>query len=456
MDCIDGESAPLELQDPEWPEPCYSVAPMRYLLTILMLSLLPHLGAAQPLDETRAAFASASSAAAVLAKTRQEVAKKHERLGAEIAALKAAVGSLGPSMSKVELSDRLQRSRQLAEALEALDREAVEASERLDRARSALQSTLDSSLIDRQRALATAAPANRRAQFEAIRSLLAERTTLTAAPKTVGVELPAAVSEASTPEELRELADEAQDNAEKVRTRLDALDERLRRLRQRRRLLSAAVAFQNDTGLFADNQRNRRIVTRPAALRTARAGRGGQAEADVGAADRSPTAVAGIGGNAPAGDGHNAPAPAADGAQRAEGEPEGSPEGQEFAGAADPDQDADQAGAGGADDSPPAAEMEAEAVADADGQGAFFPSPVAVVHDVDAPGAPADLGRALVIEDIVDPQLLDGQLDGLSSGAVSGQIRSLERNRARLRKAAIELELRRKALREAAEDLEMQ
>ena len=90
------------------------------------------------------------------------------------------------------------------------------------------------------------------------------------------------------------------------------------------------------------------------------------------------------------------------------------PEGEGFAGA----DNEPQAGAGGAEELP--TEAPGAAVDDADGVGLQFPAPVAVVPEAGPTDVPTDLGRALVVEDMVDPDVLTGAVDGMSSSTRTG------------------------------------
>ncbi len=418
---------------------------MRFFLTILLLGFGPGWALAQPLDTARHAFAAATEAETALATTRRRVAGRHERLAQQISALKQSSQGLAPSLAKVELGQQLRLSRSLSTELDGLDREVAAATDRLQQARASLQAALDLTVGTQQRALATAQPTDRRAVFETIKNLLEERSRLQTSPIALTVALPAILTEVSTPDELRELADEAQDNAEKVQSRLGALDSRLDFLRQRRRLLGAAAAFQRDTSLFADDQRNRRILARPTALVSATARRpdkAGEAAALPEIVDAPPGET-----QADEGDQPNGPPSRSSDPTPEQGDPSFA------AGGGGEDKQHSENDMDGAE---PAESPEIAGVTDPDGQGVFFPEPAAVVHDVGLPAAPADLGRALVVEDVMDPALLAGQTDGLSSGAVTQQIRALEGNRLRLQRAAQELAARRLALEAAAEALENQ
>ncbi len=406
-------------------------------------------GGAAPVDDARAALAQQQATLTQAETERGALAQAHEALARTIGALKSGPALL-PGVTDPRLDARLKEARALAERLAERDRAVAEARARVADARAVLVSRIEIELGALRSAIATAPRGERRGLFEAQRALIDERARLLSAeaaddPDT-DVALPAIDDdEASSPDELRELADETRDNAEKVGAHLAALEARLDALRARRRLLRAAMAFRRDDALFAEDERGRRVLRgeAPQGAAVGRPGRGAETDTeDPGEAS---------GGGAPVSVGDDGPAAPNRG---------GAPEAPSGADAPGPDDGAPQAGAGGSDEGDGFSGDQDNGAADPTGGGAFEPTPPAAPDPapsapapVETPGAPAS-GGAIIFEDAFDPALLAGDVDDLSPGAVSAQIQAVEARRKALEAARRQLDDRRRALEDRAEALE--
>lgn len=425
---------------------------MRRLLPLLFVLLAARPGFAGPVDDARAVLAQQQATLVEAEAERSALSQAHEALARTIGALKSGPALL-PGVTDPRLDARLKEARALAERLAERDRAVAEARSRVADARAALVSRIEIELGALRTAIATAPRGERRGLFEAQRALIDERARLLSAeaadaPDT-DVALPAIDDdEASSPDELRELADETRDNAEKVGAHLAALEARLDALRARRRLLRAAMAFRRDDALFAEDERGRRVLRgeAPQGAAVGRPGRGAEPDGE------DPGEASG-GGGAPVAVGDDGPAaPNRGGAPDA---PEGA--GADAPGAGD---EAPQAGAGGEDDGDGFSGDQDNGAADPTAGGVFDPSPPAAPDPapsapapVEDPGAPTG-GGAIVFEDAFDPALLAGEVDDLSPGAVSAQIQAVEARRNALEAARRQLDDRRRALEDRAEALE--
>ncbi len=408
-----------------------------------ILLALQLLGAPAVVDGARDAHQRARAELTDVERGRAELAGRHEHLAGEIAALKSAnAGPLLRGVADGRLDATLKEAQGLAEQLEVLDRRVADARDRAADARRALVAQLDAAIADQRQALAAAPPAQRRARFEALGRLVAERSRLTtSAPRASGgrVQLPD-TADTEDPDALRELADETQDHAERVRGDLGRLDARLAALLARRRLVRAATAFERDTQLFGEDERSRRVAraepgtatgrgvgnNREAAPGGQRGGANGDSEAEVATSD-------GV----------------ADEPGVARDAPEESPAPPPQAGGADSDGDDFAQGPQGPEDG---AGLNADEVAPAD-PAPEAPEAVAVGSVADV--APeVDPGAAVVVDDVLDPGLLEGDLGGLSSGDVAAQIQQIKARRASLVRTADELDARQRALEEKARDLD--
>ncbi len=418
---------------------------MNARLPLLLCLLLAAPAWATPLQDARVAQREAADALQRVEAARLEVAREHAQVTARVTALKSEGGGILPGVPNADLNAALADSAAVAGRLEDLDRQVESTARRRAEAQAALAQALDGELAARRQALAAAPAAERRARFQALSQLVAERAKLSAPTAAGGrVELPSAEDD-EDPEELRALADEARDHAEKVKSRVGALEQRLQALQDRRRLIRAAGAFSSDALLFAEDERTRRIV-RPTVSAAAGVASPRNAPGESGAdadGDGQPTALAGD-------ERSNTPTPPP--ARGEENEAPGAPEENFAGGGADPEaqapgsepNDADNAEAGGLGAHADDGALEPDP--------APAPPPEAGLGGAD--NAEVDLGAALVVDDAFEPGLLDGPVEGMSSGDLAEQIRAIEAQRRKLDKTVRELEARGSALEQKAEDLE--
>jgi hypothetical protein len=424
----------------------WATALRRVVLAGLLASALPGHARAEasvdPIAGARATLSQRQSAVAALEVSRQALATQSEALAAEIARLKAS-GSK-PLLVGVggRLSERLGQHQALVGQLAQLDRQVEAASTAEAEARRALVAALDTRITEIRGSLGQGDVAAQRTRFELLRRLVDERGRLAnAAAPAQGrvVELPAVDPRRVDPAELQDLAAETRDQADHVRSALGQLEQRLGELQSRRRMLRASAAFSRDESLFGEDERVRRVVSvRADAMGTASA-RG---------VEGGPTSASG-GGVASGTSNNGAAGPTGDGTGRGEQAPAAAPEsndspppgeasgGGDFG--AESGTDSDSALAGGAADPSPAP---------------VEPSPplLAIPGGAAFDGAGSGVQPALIVQDSLDPKLLDTDVGGLGPDALAEQIRQLELRKRALQKTVQQLDQRRRMLEREAED----
>jgi len=377
----------------------------------------------------------------------------HEALAGEIETLKSARGSqLGPDAQNVVLDERLKRAKAMAADLAALDRRVTAGRAAYVQARSALVTALESEILRLQVSLSEVSREERLVRFERLRVLVEERRTLPAAPivERTPVRLPTTPNGVVvSAEELRELVDETRDHAERVQTQLTQITTRVSALRERRRLLQAAVDFQRDESLFAESERNRRIVTgaREAMPTVQGPVRTGSNSAD---GNPQPQVTNPASENSDPDEQNAAPSRGGGGAAEppaGESEADDGRNGDTSTDSASPDQDEDSASDGREPEVLPGVESDGDSVSEL---------PMAVVSPHlgggDVEGVPTE--RMVQLGDAFDPSILDGDVDDLSPNGVEQQIRALEARRGTLIKKREALSKRRKDLERRAIDAE--
>lgn len=377
----------------------------------LLFALLAQPAAAEPMAVARARHEAAVAVVEGLAGEQARLRALQEVLAGQIAALKAGDRAVLPGVTDGALDVLLKEAHEVASRLEAQDRRVAQAERDEAAERARLLAALDAALAAESGELSKP-DADRRGAFERMKVLVAERGRLLAAAAVESrrvIELPA-VQEGTSPDELRALADEATDNAERVQTQLTALEARLQSLQTRRRVLRAAVAFERDAALFAEDERTRRLV-------------------------RSEQPVAGVATPRPQpgrGDSEESPALGAPGRNTEDPAPPPAGGGGGFDG---PDPPTDE-------DGPPDLETTPEVVDDGP-TGTVAPGPAGV-----------EGAGSVVVETALDPALLAEDVEALSPAAVAEQIRAVEQRRAALKKTADDLEKRRARLEAQARTLE--
>ncbi len=417
----------------------------------ILLALHLLLGSAV-LDDARIRHAEARAALTVVEQERVDLATRSEDLAADIAAAKRSAEGPLPGVGAGRLDELLRTHQALVGQLNELDRNVADARERFGEARSALVAELDAE-IGRLRA---EIPKRRDpALFEALRVAVSERSKLLqeAAPAAAkAVELPGVTESDVDPDSLRELADEAEDHAERVDADIERLNARLDALQSRRRVLLAASAFAREGRLFGEDERNRRLVraaSPEAAEGTAVGSRGEARNSGAPTADRGSS---GGGGEAAEDDG--TPVAAGGGAR------DEAPQGAEPP--PSPGADGDSDGAGGGEFAEAPGESEGAVGNDADPA----PAPPAPEVPVDSPAevavptaaggdgfGAADTG-SLLVHDSFEPGLFQGDVDDLSGAEVEEEARRLKARLEAQRRAREQLERRAKAFRDRAEGLE--
>lgn len=420
----------------------WATALRRVVLAGLLAGALPGHARAEasvdPIAGARATLAQRHDAVAALEVSRQALATQSEALAAEIARLKAS-GSK-PLLVGVggRLSERLGQHQALVGQLAQLDRQVEAASTAEAEARRALVAALDTRITEIRGSLGQGDVTAQRTRFELLRRLVDERGRLAnAAAPAQGrvVELPAVDPRRVDPAELQDLAAETRDQADHVRSALGQLEQRLGELQSRRRMLRASAAFSRDESLFGEDERVRRVVSvRADAMGTASA-RG---------VEGGPTSASG-GGVASGTSNNGAVATTAgDGAARGDDAPAGAPESEQSPppaapGGAEFGSDSDTAQSGGAADPSPAP---------------VEPSPplLAIPGGAAFDGAGSGVQPALIVQDSLDPKLLDTDVGGLGPDALAEQIRQLELRKRALQKTVQQLDQRRRVLEREAED----
>lgn len=390
---------------------------------------------ADPVASARATLAQRHDAVAALEVSRQALAAQSEALAAEITRLKAS-GSK-PLLVGVggRLAERLGQHQALVGQLAQLDRQVEAATTAEAEARRALVAAMDTRISEIRGSLGQGDAATQRSRFESLRRLVDERGRLAnAAAPTPGrvVELPAVDPRRVDPAELQDLAAETRDQADHVRSALGQLEQRLGELQTRRRMLRASAAFTRDESLFGEDERVRRVVSVRAdtvGTASARGVEGGPTSAGGGVASGTSNNGAVATTDDGAGRGEQAPAAAP---ESNDAPPPATPGGAEFG------SDSDTAQAGGADPSPAPVEPSPPLQA-IPGGGAFD-------------GAGSGVQPALIVQDSLDPRLLETDVGGLGPDALAEQIRQLELRKRALQKTVQQLDQRRRVLEREAED----
>ena len=412
-------------------------------LAFAMTWAMPSARAAEDTDARlaglRVAMEQAESGLRALQVSRDALAARADTLALEVAALKAA--GERTALPGGRLDTLLKASQGIAETLSNLDRDVGVQTERLRAAREARLAGLEAEMSAVRARLANGGSADaRREAFDRLKRLMQARDAVraTATPARgsgMRVALPAVDTAQSSPTELRELADEARDHAERVGRELDLLGERLETLKARRRVLRGASEFVRDESLFGEDERSRRTVRvaanslSPADVRRTDTGGTTSSSTD------SPRAPSEQGGDR---NGVSNPSPT-----NGEGEPEAA------APPAAAGDDADFA-SGSGDPAAPEAESGAGSGVDAvdDPPAPALPDLAVPVGATEVSGGATD---AVVFETAVEPGLLGGDPDTLGAADLAEHIRRLERKRRALLEARRLLEVRGATLERGAE-----
>jgi phage shock protein A len=227
------------------------MAPVRLLPLLLLLGALP--AAAGTVEDRASALSRAETQEADLAGRMAGLSRDLEGVARRIEALKARDRQASVLPDR-ELTELLQRSQQLADALSALGREREQVESRRRGAASGLAEACDAEL-EKLRArvdAGDAAAVDRFQQLDVLRvrahGLLSR--SLRAAPAPA----PGA-PESDDPADLRERADMLRDQRDRVQGRLSELDGRITELRDRDRLERAMGSFHREGLLFDDASR---------------------------------------------------------------------------------------------------------------------------------------------------------------------------------------------------------
>ncbi len=232
---------------------------MKQLLLLLFL-----LSAAQatPLEPIRQRYQGLKEQQRRIERQRAGASQSYDQLSRRIEALKAERRPLLPGLPARELDTLLKRARGQAESLEVLDRKVQLLSAQREKAHLELLKSLEQALSQERKALAKSPAQERRAHFERLRALIQERSQMLQTPKPAPETLVQEDLSGSSPEELREMADEISDHAEAIDQQLRLLDAQIQAAQERQSLIRAAQAFRRDESLFAEDERHRRLVRR--------------------------------------------------------------------------------------------------------------------------------------------------------------------------------------------------
>lgn len=412
--------------------------PLSLALTALCVLCAPMASRAQGTPDGGAAVVAArseaeraASALGALRTSRMALAAQSEALANEITRRKASSNpGLVPTTERAALDARLKQHQALVGHIAELDRQ-LSAVERVAAdARAAHISLLDAEIARLRAGLAQGDAVTRAERFEVLRSLVAERTRLGAAPsarpeftRVDPVRLPPVDPASVEPGEVAALADETRDHADHVRKQLEALVDRLGQLQTRRRMLRSALAFARDTALFVEDERVRRVVS-------ARVDPTGVGEARNVGGERPTSGGSASGGEAAS-------------ASRGDSPPQSGAAGADFEALPEAGANSDNSSGAGSDDG---AGLGPGVLADTSPVPTADPPPVALPAGVTFEGGGAVVQPALVVQDAFDPQLLTADVGSLSPDALAEQIRRLEARRRELEKTVRQLDSRRQAL----------
>jgi len=269
------------------------------LLATLLLVLAPAAGAAT-LAEAEQASAAARQGLSALRSLQQGTRGELSAVAKQIEAAKSARAGEAGVLPGSGLERLLQRSQELSNQLTALARQLSEAETKALAADEALLSALGGEVDQLRSRAATAGRAERPAVLARLRSLReAQMRVMARLPRAA---VPALATRSSEdPEELLEQADALRDGEDKLRARLQWVQQRLEQARAARELDRRMGDFSRDDALFDDSDRRfrmrRDIVSDQAARTDAAPPQAGGAE--MANAASAPTAA---GGTAPGSD----------------------------------------------------------------------------------------------------------------------------------------------------------
>jgi len=220
------------------------------------------------ISTTRLALERIDDAAAIVRAQRDEAARKHEALAAEIRDIKKARkgASLLPDFG---LQNKLRKSQEQAETLTLLNRELEALKQaRLDRLQQ-LALTYDA-LIQQTAVRAKTASGQRQADLftlleQARRELVGVQRQLAPAPRAPRELDSAALLASDDPEELSERADAVRDEQDRLRKELAQLDGRLKQKAQEARLDREMRDFISEQEIFDEGSRVLIVPRTPAA-----------------------------------------------------------------------------------------------------------------------------------------------------------------------------------------------
>ena len=226
-------------------------------LLVLLLGLAPAAGAATLAEAEQASAAARQSLAALRARqqaTRGELAT----VAKQVEAAKSAQAGEAQVLPAAELERLLQRSQELSNQLTGLAQQ-LSAGEAVALAADELLLAALNAEVEQLRARAgTASRAERPAVLGRLRALREQQLRVTARLPPASV--PALTTRASEdPEELLEQADALRDGEDKLRARLQRVQQRLEQARTARELDRRMGDFSRDDALFDDSDRRFRI-----------------------------------------------------------------------------------------------------------------------------------------------------------------------------------------------------
>lgn len=394
----------------------YNMVVKLFLVTTLVVPGGQNLLQGQSLAEVKSSYSQTIEQRQTLIANLRQYEQAYRVLLREIDALKGRPNTL---QTRMELEGLLRDSRELAKKMQALQQKIRVAEARLNSQRSQLVAAIDARTEVLEKRLAKTSASKRRELVGELNELRAQRRRFTAplpsAPTDGEVSETLAMLDeldGASAEDLLAAADELKDTEDQVRKRLDAIESRIKDLREAKMLAKRARTFATEESFFDETDRSRFIA----------AGSTGQ-DASGDRSDDAPT------GGPTVGDGGGArDESAGDGAA---GESPGM----------DPGADGDfQSGAGDDSDgltdspaAPPAAEEEPD-VDNGDSGGDVF-------------GANDDM----LIDSQTDPQSSVGS--GFESDyELDSRIQKLESEQKRLEKQASQLEKKASQLRKRAKD----
>jgi hypothetical protein len=236
-----------------------------FLVTTLVVPGGQGLLQGQMLDDVKASYTQTLDRRQELVTQLHQHEESYRTLLRQVDVLKSGPNTL---QNRLELEGLLRDSRQLAQRMQTLQKKIQAADTRLDNQRSQLVAAIDSRTEVLEKKLAKTAASERGTIVGELNELRADRQRfsepLPSAPTDGEVSETLAMLDeldGASAEDLLAAADELQDTEDQVRKRLQAIEGRIKQLREAKMLARRAQTFATEESFFDETDRSRFIAT---------------------------------------------------------------------------------------------------------------------------------------------------------------------------------------------------